>query len=162
MEFPSENTRSRFILNHTANWKIWFWGLMALIFLIHIFVREGSTESIGNEGVRPFTLAQWTPYPYPQPYPPPYYPPAPPDSYGGSRQARPSGWIQVEVEPQDAKVFLDGNKMETAENNRYEEGVFTGRHRIEVKKEGYMDHLEFVDVQAAVKQRLKIRLKKIK
>ena len=138
--------------------------------VILLSVMLGPGASYGLMGPDQSSRVQWTPVqwgtyprpqPYPQPYPPTYYPPTPPDSYGGGRQARPSGWIYVEVEPRDAEVFLDGNKMEAAENNGYEEGVFTGRHRIDVKKEGYMDHMEFVDVQAAAKQRVKIRLKKI-
>ena len=162
MKIRRQISRSRTRCLSTVNGQRCFWGAIILMSLT-----LGPMESYGVTGLDQSSHGQWTPvqwgtYPYPQPYPPPYYPPTSPNTYGGSRQARPSGWITIEVEPRDAEVFLDGNKMDVAENNSYEEGVFTGRHRIEVKKEGYIDHLEFVDVQAAVKQRLKIRLKKIK
>jgi PEGA domain len=101
-----------------------------------------------------------TPYPYPQPYPPGYYPPSP-DQSRGTRDVRPSGWISIEVDPLDAAVFIDGIKLELGKDNTYEEGVFTGRHKVEVKKKGYQNHLEIVDVQAGAQQSLTIRLKKL-
>ncbi|MBI5601825.1 MAG: PEGA domain-containing protein [Deltaproteobacteria bacterium] len=114
----------------------------------------------GSQG----TLVQWTPYPtpypYPQPYPPSYYPPSS-ESYG-TRDVRPSGWIFIEVDPPDATVFIDGNKLEPSKDNTYEEGVLTGMHKVVVKKSGYQDYLEIVTVSTAATQRLMIRLKKIR
>lgn len=114
----------------------------------------------GSQG----TPVQWTPYPspypYPQPYPPSYYPP--PSEPSGTRNVRPSGWIFIEVEPPDATVFIDGNKLEPSKDNTYEEGVLTGMHKVVVKKSGYQDYLEMVTVSTAATQRLTIRLKKIK
>jgi hypothetical protein len=157
--------RSRSLMDSITHDQSCFWGAIVLMCLT-----LGPVESYGLMGSGQGSLVQWTqvqrgtrpyPQPYPQPYPPTYYPPPQPDSYNGSRQARPAGWIHVEVEPRDAEVFLDGNKMEASGNNEYEEGVFIGRHRLDVKKEGYLDHMEFVDVQTATKQRVKISLKKI-
>ena len=110
----------------------------------------------GSQG----TLVQWTPYPYPQPYPPSYYPPSS-EPYG-TRDVRPSGWIFIEVDPPDATVFIDGNKLEPSKDNTYEEGVLTGMHKVVVKKSGYQDYLEIVTVSTAATQRLMIRLKKIR
>lgn len=164
MKIRPKQSRLQSLCFSTVKGQWCFWGAIILLFLTLVPMESygGSGLDQGSRGQRIPVQRGPNPYPYPQPYPPPYYPPPSPDSIGGSRQARPSGWINVEVEPKDAEVFLDGNKMDLAENNSYEEGVLVGKHRIEVKKEGYLDHLEFVEVQAAVKQRLKIRLNKIK
>ena len=114
----------------------------------------------GSQG----TLVQWTPYPtpypYPQPYPPSYYPP--PSEPSGTHNVRPSGRIFIEVDPPDATVFIDGNNVEPSKDNTYEEGVFTGRHEVVVKKSGYQDYLAIVTVSTGATQRLTVRLKKIK
>jgi hypothetical protein len=70
------------------------------------------------------------------------------------------GWVHVETNPGGARVFLDGNLMGPGESGGFEERVLPGRHKVEVKKEGYLDHAEFIDVQASVKERMRITLKK--
>lgn len=137
-------------------WKV-FIGI-ALVGLMASFSWESPAEANEMKGLRSFSVAQWNPNP--RSYPPPYYPP-PASSHGPSQQARPSGWVRVEVNPPDAEVFLDGIKMEKGEDKAFEEGVLTGRHKVEVKRDGYYDHMEFVDVFPAAKERLKITLKKI-
>jgi hypothetical protein len=105
-----------------------------------------------------WTPAQWVPTPYPQLVPPGYYPPSQ-DSSGGQRNVKPSGFIFIEVDPPDAEVFIDGNKLKPSKDNTYEEGVFTGMHKVVVKKSGYKDHLEIVTVSTGATQRLTVRLK---
>jgi hypothetical protein len=97
---------------------------------------------------------------YPYHYPPGYYPPSP-DPYQGNRDVRGSGWIFIEVEPPEAAVFIDGHKLEPREDNTYEEGILTGRHKVEAKKYGYRDYLRLIDVHPGVKENLTINLKKI-
>lgn len=109
----------------------------------------------GSQG----TLVQWDPYPY-RPYPPGYPPPSQEPS--GTQNVRPSGFIFIVVDPQDATVFIDGNKVEPSKDNTYEEGVVTGMHKVVVKKTGYQDYLEIVTVSTGATQRLAIRLKPVK
>ncbi len=97
---------------------------------------------------------------YPYRYPPGYYPPTP-DTYQGTRGATGSGWIFIEVEPPEAAVFIDGHKAEPREDNTYEEGVLAGRHKVEVKKQGYRDYMRFVDVHPGAKENLTINLRKL-
>ncbi len=105
------------------------------------------------------TLAQWSPYPY-QPYPPGYY--QPPQEPSGTHNVKPSGFIFIEVDPPDATVFIDGNKVEPSKDNTYEEGVLTGMHKVAVKKSGYQDYLGIVTVSTGATQRLTVRLKAIR
>jgi hypothetical protein len=105
-----------------------------------------------------FTLSPVQYHPYH--YPPGYYPPAP-DAYQGSKGAKGSGWIFIEVEPPEAAVFIDGQKLEPREDNTYEEGVLAGRHKVEVKKHGYRDYLRFIDVHPGAKENLTINLRKL-
>jgi hypothetical protein len=142
----------------TAGQKMLFLSVMALIGFMGVVVMAYAAEANEMKGLESYSVAQWVPNP--RPYPPPYYPP-PPSSQGPSHQAQPSGWVHVEVFPPDAEVFLDGIKMERGEDKAFEEGVLTGRHKVEVKKDGYHDHMELVDVYPAAKERLKIPLKKI-
>jgi hypothetical protein len=109
----------------------------------------------GSQG----TLVQWDPYPY-RPYPPGYHPPSQEPS--GAQNVRPSGFIFIVVDPPDAAVFIDGNKVEPSKDNTYEEGVVTGMHKVVVKKTGYQDYLEIVTVSTGATQRLTIRLKPMK
>ncbi len=104
------------------------------------------------------TLAQWDPNF--SPYPPGYSPPSQEPS--GPHNVKPSGFIFIEVDPPDATVFIDGNKVEPSKDNTYEEGVLTGMHKVVVKKSGYQDHLEIVTVSTGATQRLTIRLKQMK
>ncbi len=66
------------------------------------------------------------------------------------------------MDPPDATVFIDGNKVEPSKDNTYEEGVVTGMHKVVVKKTGYQDYLEIVTVSTGATQRLTIRLKQMK
>ncbi|MBA4394816.1 MAG: hypothetical protein C0407_14795 [Desulfobacca sp.] len=132
--------------------------LLLLLLLFWLPAQPTATDSIANEQL---IRIQGTPYPYPQPYPPGYHSPRP-ETYEGTRQVRPSGWISIEIDPPDAAVFIDGNKLEQGKDNTYEEGVFTGRHKIEVKKRGFQDHMEWIEVQTGATENRKILLKQIK
>ncbi|HMK65890.1 MAG TPA: PEGA domain-containing protein [Thermodesulfobacteriota bacterium] len=132
-----------------------------LLFFMVLFGLEGflnlgvSAEAKELKSSGSFLLAQWIPNP--QPYPPPSYSPRS-GNYG--RNAQGSGWIHVDVNPPDAEVFLNGLPM-GREGNAYEEGVLVGRYKVEVKKEGYLDHTQFVDVYPAAMERIKINLRKV-
>ncbi len=97
---------------------------------------------------------------YPNHYPPGYYPPTP-DNYQGTKGAKGSGWIFIEVEPSEAAVYIDGHKLDPREDNTYEEGVLAGRHKVEAKKGGYRDYLRFIDVYPGAKENLTINLRRI-
>ena len=114
-----------------------------------------NSQPNGSQG----TLVQWDPYPY-RPYPPGYPPPSQEPS--GTHNVKPSGFIFIEVDPPDAAVFIDGNKVEPSKDNTYEEGVITGMHKVVVKKPGYQDYLEIVTVSTGATQRLSIRLRQMK
>lgn len=143
-----------------AGGKRGLWGAITLMGFLSLFCLWGPVHSAEGKDFRAVMTAQYNPYPYPQPYPPPAYAP-PPDSTGSSLQVRASGWVHILVDPPDAEVYLDGIKMDRGEDQAYEEGALTGRHRVEVKKEGYHDYVSYVMVHQAVKERLKISLKKI-
>jgi hypothetical protein len=97
---------------------------------------------------------------YPYRYPPGYYPPAQ-DPYQDTKGAMGSGWILIEVQPQEAAVFIDGHKLEPKGDSTYEEGVLAGRHKVEAKKQGYRDYMRFIDVHPGAKENLTINLRKI-
>jgi hypothetical protein len=128
---------------------------MALFGLTGLLNSGVSAEEKELKSSGPFLLAQWIPNS--QPYPPPSYP-SRTNNYGRTAQA--SGWIHVDVNPPDAEVFLNGLPM-GREGNAYEEGVLVGRYKVEVKKEGYLDHTQFVDVYPAARERIKINLRKV-
>jgi hypothetical protein len=128
--------------------------------ILSIFYFCGVVPGAEGKDFRPLMTAQYNPYPYSHPYPPPAYGP-PPDSNGSSLQVRASGWVHILVDPPDAEVYLDGIKMDRGEDNAFEEGALTGRHKVEVKKEGYHDYVAYVMVHQAVKERLKVSLRKI-
>lgn len=98
---------------------------------------------------------------YPRYYPPGYYTP-PTDPYEGTKGSPGSGWIVIEVDPQEAAVYIDGHKLKPEADNSYEEGVLAGRHKVEVKKGGYRDYVVFVDVPPGAKESLTVQLRKIK
>jgi hypothetical protein len=154
-------------MNFQTNQIRFFVPTVSLLFPLVLLSFPGHSAATDTiTGHQPIPV-QWTPYPYPQPYtypqpyPPGYQSPGSRTSEG-TRQIRPSGWISIEIDPPEAAVFIDGNKLEPGKDNTYEEGVFTGRHKVEIKKKGYQDHLEWVDVQTGVRQTLKVFLKPIK
>jgi hypothetical protein len=154
-------------MNSQVNRIRFFGNSVWLFFLLFMLSFPGQLGANGSiTGHQPSNV-QWTPYPYPQrypypqPYPPGYYPPGPGTSEG-TRHIRPSGWISIEIDPPDAAVFIDGHKLDPEKDKPYEEGVFIGRHKVEVKKSGYHDHMEWVDVQTGATQSLKVFLQKIK
>jgi hypothetical protein len=136
-----------------------FLPILTLFFLFS----NANVEAVGltdNPSVAPSDLTPVQYYPRPYHYPPGYYPPTQ-DPYQGNQGARGSGWIFIEVEPPEAAVFIDGHKLEPREDNTYEEGVLTGRHKVEAKKQGYRDYLRFIDIHPGTKENLTINLKKI-
>lgn len=140
----------------TAHIFLFFW----IAFILDFGGQATAAALVETERMNGFqgTLVQWN-YPY-QPYPPGYY--SPPQEPSGTRNVRPSGFILIEVDPPDATVFIDGNKVEPSKDNTYEEGVYTGMHKVVVKKSGYQDYLEIVTVSTGSTQRLTVRLRPIK
>lgn len=92
----------------------------------------------------------YPPYPAPHPafpaYPihPSYGAPMPYVPFGGSYAAppleiramelKPGGRIVIEVEPEDAVVFVDAMRLTTRNEYGYEIGLLAGRHRIDVRR----------------------------
>lgn len=131
-----------------------------LVLTLLFFFSIGPVDAAGLIDIPQATPSALTPVQYYPYYHPGYYPPSP-DPYQGTKGATGSGWIFIEVEPQEAAVFIDGHKMEPREDNTYEEGVLAGRHKVEAKKQGYRDYLRFIDIHPGTKENLTITLKKM-
>ena len=67
--------------------------------------------------------------------------------------------VQVNVEPADAQLYVDGARVEAAD------GVImlsTRKHRVEIRKQGYVDYETSLSPHAGVEQELNVRLKTVK
>ena len=67
--------------------------------------------------------------------------------------------VKVNVEPADAQLYVDGARVEATE------GVImlsTRKHRVEIRKQGYVDYETSLSPHAGVEQELNVRLKTVK
>ena len=67
--------------------------------------------------------------------------------------------VKVKVEPADAQLYVDGARVEAAD------GVImlsTRKHRVEIRKQGYVDYETSLSPHAGVEQELNVRLKTVK
>jgi hypothetical protein len=99
------------------------------------------------------------PYAYPDPYPAtggPGYSVAPPvnvtpETSGGQSQQSNLGGMSFEITPADAQVFVDGNAVGTVGEftaSSQPLGVTAGRHRVEIRQNGYKTMSFDVDIVA--------------
>lgn len=72
-------------------------------------------------------------YPYVYPMIAPKSTPSSPWNF----ELKPAGTLAVQVEPADAGVAVDGYPLEATRGSLYEIGLLTGKHRLEVIREGY-------------------------
>jgi hypothetical protein len=72
----------------------------------------------------------------------------------------PAGWLRVQVEPPDAKVFVDGFPLQVdpASGQSARLGLVVGRHWVEVTKEGFQPQRTEVEIQPAREVVLPVRL----
>ena len=57
------------------------------------------------------------------------------------------GHLVVRVQPADASIFVDGEEWYSPDGSRLELEVGAGRHRIEVRREGYQSYVTDVTVR---------------
>ena len=62
------------------------------------------------------------------------------------------------VEPGIAEVSIDGYRLSQSKNLSYEMGLLVGRHRVEARAEGYEVYQKEVDIAAAQRVFLLIKL----
>ena len=67
--------------------------------------------------------------------------------------------VRVKVEPEDAKIFVDGAPVEAADGAIK---LSTRKHRIEIRKQGYVDYETTLTPHAGVEQELNVRLKTVR
>ncbi|HSL21748.1 MAG TPA: PEGA domain-containing protein [Vicinamibacterales bacterium] len=80
------------------------------------------------------------------------YPPRPPRDPGESTRESRFGSVAIRVQPADAVVVVDGTEWRGAADERGEILIqlAAGRHRIEVRREGYESYSTEVDVRPGV------------
>jgi len=92
----------------------------------------------------PFSPLYGAPAPYVplgSPYPPP------PVEVRGI-ELKPGGRLVVEVEPEDADVYVDGMRLATRTEHGFEIGLLAGRHRVDVRRAGMQPWAQDVDLPA--------------
>lgn len=98
---------------------------------------------------RPYT---WSPYyaPYPS------YPPVPeaPREY----QLIPAGRLMILTDPVSAEVSVDGVSLQRQSDLSYEVGLLEGRHRVEVRAEGYQAYDKEIKISGGRRVLLTVRL----
>jgi hypothetical protein len=101
-------------------------------------------------------LPQGAPPPRQRPFPSPQGRPGFPDFPRGSESA---GTIALRVQPGDADVLIDGERWQGPEpNEQLVLQVASGRHRIEVRRDGYRTYTSEVNVRAGDTTTLNISL----
>lgn len=102
------------------------------------------------------------PYPYPYPYPPyqgppsSYYSPPEEDLYGG--EVIPAGRLVLLVDPVSADVYVDGHPLKQREDLSYEVALLVGKHKVEVRAEGYSSYEKWIEISGGHRIVLTIRL----
>ena len=87
-------------------------------------------------------------------------PPEPRDPAGGQAQPTQFGTLSIRVIPADAEVYVDGERWAgPATADRLNIRLATGRHRIEVRKEGLTTYTEEVLIRQSATLTLNVSLK---
>lgn len=137
-----------------------------------IIVQAGSKVAIyafppvGFDANRPaaFWPYPYPPYPYthpafpaapvhpsysaPAPYVPLGSPYAPPPVEVRAIELKPGGRLVIEVQPEDAAVYVDAMQLKSKTENGYEIGLLAGRHRVDVRRKGMKPWGQQVEVPA--------------
>lgn len=160
-----------------------FWPYFASGADLKLKKKSGEIEAflgIGAEapgyGPPPRGFLYGGPYPPPYPYYPyPYYPwpPGgnypPPPFYGHpyeyppneyDEELIPAGRLSLLVDPVDAKVFVDGLRLQQRSDLSYEVGLLVGEHTVRVQAEGYEPYERTVKIQPARQLYMTIRLER--
>lgn len=87
-------------------------------------------------------------YSAPAPYVPLGSPYPPPPLEVRAIELKPGGRLVIEVQPNDAAVFVDAMQLNTKTEHGYEIGLLAGRHRVDVRRKGMKPWSQDVEVPA--------------
>jgi hypothetical protein len=74
--------------------------------------------------------------------------------------AKAAGRLQVTVHPEDATVFVDGERIARNEDDEFDLGLLAGKHTVRVVKGGYRPRTVRVQVEEAQVTMVSVRLKR--
>ena len=94
----------------------------------------------------------------PGPEPDAFFPPGPDAAAPPLAPAAGFGRLVVRVQPSDASIFVDGEEWYSPDGSRLELEVGAGRHRIEVRREGYESYVTDVAVRSGESRAVNISL----
>ena len=87
-----------------------------------------------------------------------FFPPGPDPAAPPLAPAAGFGRLVVRVQPADASIFVDGEEWYSPDGSRLELEVGAGRHRIEVRREGYESYVTDVAVRSGESRAVNISL----
>lgn len=114
------------------------------------------SPSLGSPWGGPF----WGPgggfydYPYVYPMIAPKAPPSSPWDF----ELKPAGTLAVRVQPADAGVAVDGYPIQATEGSVYEIGLLTGKHLLEISREGYESYSAEVQIEGSQRVSMEVSL----
>lgn len=126
----------------TARWKLYLHpgGSMKLR-------KAMEPLAAGEPSERPY-VAPPVPQPPPGSFTPPTTPPARQPAPGGPPPAAQGfGTVELQVQPVNAEVRIDGDLWVSSEDGYYSAYVATGRHRVDVTMSGYQPFSTEIDVR---------------
>lgn len=71
-----------------------------------------------------------------------------------------AGRLQVTVHPEDATVFVDGERIVRNEDAEFDLGLLTGKHTVRVAKDGYHSRTVRVQIEESQVTTVSVRLKR--
>lgn len=77
-------------------------------------------------------------------------------------EVKPAGRVVIQVDPEDAEVFVDGLRLQQLPDLSYQVTLLAGKQHIDIKKEGYESFSEDVTVQPGAGLVVSISLNKKK
>ena len=87
-----------------------------------------------------------------------FFPPGPDFAAPPLAPAAGFGRLVVRVQPSDASIFVDGEEWYSPDGSRLELEVGAGRHRVEVRREGYESYVTDVTVRSGESRAVNISL----
>jgi hypothetical protein len=85
-------------------------------------------------------------------------PPRGPGTRDREVRAGEAGTLVIRIQPDDAEVFIDGERWETSGGQRLDVQVSPGQHRIEVRKDGYQPFTTTIEVRPGESTPLNVSL----
>ncbi len=91
--------------------------------------------------------------------PPPQYPAPPPQSSSSSSPAASGGTLELNLQPGDADVLVDGQPWRGTGQPRLTIDLSEGRHNIQIRKTGYVGYLTDVQIRRGETTTLDVNLR---